>query len=155
MDTEDSTSPSHKRIATSDPDHQKNKGTKTMHGYEPRAHHYWYGFPVMEAIVAAGGRTLEANKLPIPELVELGWLENEAQDITMARQHSLASHNIFDLSQEETKGQDIGTISLKSPQKSKLTPRQDLLLSTTCFSTLKSQVVTIVAATSSALHQAD
>jgi hypothetical protein len=34
----------------------------------------------MEAIAAAGGRTPEVSKLPIPELVELGWLENEAQD---------------------------------------------------------------------------
>jgi hypothetical protein len=80
MDTDDSISPAHKRSTTSDPNHQKNKGTKTTHGYEPRVHHYWYGFPVMEAIAAAGGRTPEVSKLPIPELVELGWLENEAQD---------------------------------------------------------------------------
>jgi hypothetical protein len=78
MDTEDSISPSHKRSATSDPNHRKNKGTKTMHGYKPRAYHYWYGFPVMDAIAAAGGP--ETSKLLIPELVELGWLENEAQD---------------------------------------------------------------------------
>jgi hypothetical protein len=49
-----------------------------MHGYKPRAYHYWYGFPVMDAIAAAGGP--ETSKLLIPELVELGWLENEAQD---------------------------------------------------------------------------
>jgi hypothetical protein len=80
MDTKDSTSPSHKQSATSNPDHRKNKGTKTTHGYEPRAHHYWYRFPIMEAIAATGGRAPKTSKLPISELVELGWLENEAQD---------------------------------------------------------------------------
>jgi hypothetical protein len=35
MDTDDSISSAHKRSATSDPDHRKNKGTKTVHGYEP------------------------------------------------------------------------------------------------------------------------
>jgi hypothetical protein len=34
----------------------------------------------MEAIAATGGRAPKTSKLPISELVELGWLENEAQD---------------------------------------------------------------------------
>jgi hypothetical protein len=84
MDIEDSNSPSHqhKRSATTDltVDHRKNKGTKTTHGYEPKAHHLWYGFPIMEAIAATEGSTPEVIRLQIPDLVELGWLENEALD---------------------------------------------------------------------------
>ena len=34
----------------------------------------------MEAIIAAEGRTLEATRLQIPDLVDMGWLENEALD---------------------------------------------------------------------------
>ena len=84
MDIDDSNSPSqqHKRSATTNltVDLRKNKGTKTTHGYEPRAHHFWYGFPIMEAIAATAGDTPEAIRLQIPDLVELGWLENEALD---------------------------------------------------------------------------
>jgi hypothetical protein len=82
MDIKDSTSPLHKRNAKSDraADHRKNKSTKATHSYEPRAHYYWYGFLVMEAITVAGGHALETNKLTIPELLELGWLENDVLD---------------------------------------------------------------------------
>jgi hypothetical protein len=82
MDIEDSNSPSHKRSATMDlaANHRKNKGTKTTHGFEPKAHHFWYGFPIMEAIVATEGCTPKATRLQILDLVELGWLENEALD---------------------------------------------------------------------------
>jgi hypothetical protein len=82
MDIEDSNFPSHKYSITTDlaADHRKNKGTKIIHGYEPRAHHFWYGFPIMEAIAATERRTPEATRLQIPDLMELGWLENEALD---------------------------------------------------------------------------
>jgi hypothetical protein len=64
MDIKDSNSPSHKRSATTDPTayHRKNKGTKTTHKYEPRAHHFWYGFSIMEAIAATEGCTPEATR---------------------------------------------------------------------------------------------
>jgi hypothetical protein len=74
----------------------------------------------MEAIAAVGGRTLETSKLPIPELVELGWLENEAQDYHNGKTTFpcvTVSHSIFGPIQGVTNGHVIGTISLKFLQK--------------------------------------
>jgi len=146
MEVEDSSSPNNKRgTGEKTPTLQKKSRNSTkLVNTTPRPHHFWYGFSMMEALARErGDQPYEA--FPICDMLEMGYLKNEAVNCKLPRSHFQGSLRLYGQTHKLTRQLGNTITSHKSHLMWRLTMLKAMLWYTRLYYIFQSQRRTIPA----------